>query len=97
MKHRLLIILASLLATNVTLAQTPAAASNCESSAVSKTGKPLHGAAKAAYMKKCASEAAPVATNGKTAQQNKMVQCNKEAKGKKGDERKTFMKECLSR
>ena len=29
-------------------------------------------------------------------QQNKMVMCNKDATGKKGDERKAFMKECLS-
>ena len=29
-------------------------------------------------------------------QQNKMATCNKEAAGKKGDERKAFMKECLS-
>jgi len=28
-------------------------------------------------------------------QQNKMVTCNKEAAGKKGDERKQFMSECL--
>ncbi len=32
----------------------------------------------------------------KTAQQNKMSTCNKDATGKKGDERKAFMKECLS-
>ena len=32
-------------------------------------------------------------TNG---QQTKMATCNKEATGKKGDERKAFMKECLS-
>lgn len=31
-----------------------------------------------------------------TAQQNKMSTCNKEAGDKKGDERKAFMKECLS-
>jgi len=30
-----------------------------------------------------------------TEQQNKMVTCNKEATGKKGDERKQFMSECL--
>ena len=29
--------------------------------------------------------------------QNKMVTCNKDATGKKGDERKAFMKECLSK
>ncbi|MBZ8141972.1 phosphate starvation-inducible protein PsiF [Rubrivivax gelatinosus] len=31
-----------------------------------------------------------------TAQQSKMKTCNAEAAGKKGDERKAFMKECLS-
>lgn len=31
-----------------------------------------------------------------TAQQNKMATCNKEAGDKKGDERKAFMKSCLS-
>lgn len=31
-----------------------------------------------------------------TDQQNKMKTCNAEAKDKKGDERKAFMKECLS-
>ena len=40
-----------------------------------------------------APEAAPAAGNS---QQNKMAICNKEATGKKGDERKAFMKECLS-
>lgn len=29
-------------------------------------------------------------------QQNKMKECNAQAKDKKGDERKAFMKECLS-
>ena len=35
----------------------------------------------------------------KTAQQNKMTTCNKEAGDKKlkGDERKAFMKDCLSK
>jgi len=31
-----------------------------------------------------------------TAQQNKMTTCNKDAGDKKGDERKAFMKDCLS-
>ena len=31
-----------------------------------------------------------------TAQQSKMKTCNAEATGKKGDERKAFMKQCLS-
>lgn len=40
--------------------------------------------------------AAPEAAPVKTAQQNKMVTCNADASGKKGDERKVFMKTCLS-
>jgi hypothetical protein len=44
--------------------------------------------------------AAPIVFNPafaqKTEQQNKMTACNKEAADKKGDERKAFMKECLS-
>jgi len=34
--------------------------------------------------------------NKRTAQQEKMVKCNKKATGMKGDERKAFMKKCLS-
>ena len=69
------------------------------------TGK--KGDERKAFMKECLSskpaapaaapapapEAAPAAGNS---QQNKMATCNKEATGKKGDERKAFMKECLS-
>ena len=31
-----------------------------------------------------------------TTQQEKMTACNKSANGKKGDERKAYMKDCLS-
>lgn len=34
--------------------------------------------------------------DAKTAQQSKMATCNKDAADKKGDERKAFMKTCLS-
>ncbi|PTT88979.1 hypothetical protein DBR42_08730 [Pelomonas sp. HMWF004] len=40
--------------------------------------------------------AAQAADKAPTAQQSKMGSCNKEAGEKKGDERKAFMKECLS-
>ncbi|MCS4511673.1 PsiF family protein [Xylophilus ampelinus] len=40
--------------------------------------------------------AADAAAKPKTAQQDKMATCNTEATGKKGDERKAFMKECLA-
>jgi hypothetical protein len=36
------------------------------------------------------------AADAPTAQQSKMGACNKDAADKKGDERKAFMKECLS-
>ena len=36
------------------------------------------------------------AADAPTAQQSKMGTCNKDATDKKGDERKAFMKECLS-
>lgn len=36
------------------------------------------------------------AAKAPTAQQTKMATCNKDAAGKAGDERKAFMKECLS-
>jgi psiF repeat len=39
---------------------------------------------------------AAFAADTKPAQQSKMAMCNKDAEGKKGDERKAFMKECLS-
>ena len=43
-----------------------------------------------------ATPAAFAADGAKSAQQGKMSLCNKDAEGKKGDERKAFMKECLS-
>lgn len=40
--------------------------------------------------------AAPEVAPAKSVQQTKMVTCNADASGKKGDERKAFMKVCLS-
>jgi hypothetical protein len=40
-------------------------------------------------------QAADAPGEGRTAQQNKMATCNKEAGDKKGDERKKFMSDCL--
>jgi hypothetical protein len=39
----------------------------------------------------------PAASPVKVSQQDKMRQCSKDAKGKKGAERKDFMKTCLSK
>jgi len=43
-----------------------------------------------------AAPAAAASAPAKSAQQSKMGTCNKDAEGKKGDERKAFMKSCLS-
>ncbi len=43
-----------------------------------------------------AAASAPKAAKAPTAQQTRMADCNKEAGDKKGDERKAFMKTCLS-
>jgi psiF repeat len=44
----------------------------------------------------CAPAYAADAAATPTAQQSKMGSCNQDAAGKKGDERKAFMKACLS-
>lgn len=51
--------LVSVFVANVALAQTPAVApagDSCEAKALSKDGKPLAGAAKATFIKKCEKE-----------------------------------------
>ncbi len=55
----------------------------------------LSGAALSVFAQ-TAAPAAPAAEKAPTAQQSKMGTCNKDAADKKGDERKAFMKECLS-
>jgi hypothetical protein len=100
MNKRMLVILVALFTTHGAWAETAsAAASNCAAKAVSKTGKPLYGAAKAASIKKCeaAANKTAVAAPDKGSQQSRMVSCNKDATGKKGAERKTFMAECLTK
>ncbi|WKB54979.1 PsiF family protein [Eleftheria terrae] len=43
-----------------------------------------------------AAAASAASATAPTAQQNKMAVCNQEAAGKKGEERKAFMKDCLT-
>ena len=50
-----------------------------------------------AKLQNVATVAAPAATPGKISQQDKMRLCAKQATGKKGPERKAFMKTCLSK
>lgn len=44
----------------------------------------------------CSTAMATDAPKAANSQQSKMATCNADATGKKGDERKAFMKECLS-
>lgn len=80
------------------VAAVPAAAGgDCEAKAIDKNGKPLHGAAKAAKMKKCVADggtapaaAAPAAANASCAE--KAV--GKNGKPLAGAAKGTFMKKC---
>jgi hypothetical protein len=83
--------LSSLFALSVSFAQVASAASDCESKAVSKAGKPLAGAAKTSFMKKCEADAqgGAVAVSG----------CAEKAVGKNGKAlagaaKTAFMKKC---
>ncbi len=53
--------------------------------------------ASSAKLQTVATANAPAATPAKTSQQDKMRLCAKQATGKKGAERKAFMKSCLSK
>lgn len=93
----------SMFATGVALAQTasapaaPAAAAgtmksgDCESKAVSKDGKPLSGAAKSSFMKKCERDA----------KKTMSAQCESKAVGKDGKAlhgaaKTSFVKKCMA-
>jgi hypothetical protein len=69
---------------------------NAEADAKGLSGEGKGGDRKA-FMKECLS-AKPAKAAAGGSQQNKMTTCNKDAKAKNlaGDERKKFMKECLS-
>ncbi len=96
-------VLFSLFALNLAYAQTPAPAApaapaavaapapnDCEAKAVGKNGKPLAGAAKTAFMKKCQGESGNTATASG---------CEAKAVGKNGKPlagaaKTAFMKKC---
>jgi hypothetical protein len=69
---------------------------DCSEQAMAKGLGEGKGDERQAFMKECLS--AKSTKSGKTAQQEKMKACNKEAgeKSLKGDERKKFMSTCLS-
>lgn len=85
------IVLASVLMTSTAFAQAPAAtaaATDCEAKAVGKNGKPLAGAAKASFLKKCNAGTAP-ADSGCAA---KAV--GKNGKALAGAAKNSFIKKC---
>jgi hypothetical protein len=87
----LTVALSSLFAASLMFSQTANAASDCEAKAVSKAGKPLAGAAKTSFIKKCEADAkgsAPSASG-----------CADKAIGKNGKPlagaaKNSFMKKC---
>jgi len=92
MNKVLTVALSSLFAAGVMFSQVATAASDCEAKAVGKAGKPLAGAAKTSFIKKCEAEsggAAPAAPSG----------CADKAVGKNGKPlagaaKTSFMKKC---
>lgn len=85
MNKILIAALASLFALNV----HAQAAGDCESRAVGKNGKPLTGAAKSSFMKKCQSEAA-----GGSASACETKAVGKDGKPLAGAAKASFMKKC---
>ncbi len=86
---------ALVLASQLVFAQPPvtapaAASGDCEARAFSKEGKPLAGAAKAAFIKKCAADAGKSAA----AQDCAAKAVSKEGKPLAGAAREAFIKKC---
>jgi hypothetical protein len=86
------VALASLLFTGVAHAQAPAAGGICEAKAVGKNGKPLAGAAKTSFMKRCNADAATASAT--TSCQAKAV--DKNGKNLAGAAKNSFMKKCVA-
>lgn len=80
------IVLASLFAVGLMASQIASAASDCEANAVSKDGKPLAGAAKAASIKKCEAGAKSSGCAEKAVDKN--------GKALAGAAKNSFMKKC---
>ena len=92
MKRLLACLCASLFVLSAHVQAAPAAASACESKAIDKNGKPLAGAAKASFIKKCESD-------NKGADIDKSKDCEAKAVGKNGKPlagaaKTSFMKKC---
>ncbi len=102
MKKLTLTLLFSLLASSMALA-APAADDSCEAKAIGKNGKPLAGAAKATFIKKCEQEAgtgaaaaAPAASSEPTAATSSCAAkaISKNGKPLAGAAKTAFIKKC---
>ena len=82
-------LIACLFAASMLFAQAATAASDCESKAVSKAGKPLAGAAKASFIKKCEADAKGGAGSGCAEKA-----MSKDGKPLAGAAKTSFMKKC---
>ena len=91
-------LLACLFAVSMLFAQAAVAASDCESKAVSKDGKPLSGAAKASSIKKCEADAKGGATGSKGGAPGgsgcSEKALSKDGKPLAGAAKASFMKKC---
>jgi hypothetical protein len=85
MKKLLMGLLAGLFTASLCFAQ----AADCESKAVSKDGKPLAGAAKASFMKKCQAE-----NKGSAKAACEAKAMDKNGKALAGAAKASFMKKC---
>ena len=91
MNKVLTVALGSLFAAGVMFSQIANAASDCEAKALSKDGKPLAGAAKTTFIKKCEADAKVAAP---TACADKAI--DKNGKPLAGAAKDAFMKKCES-
>ena len=96
---KLLITAALVFASQFAFAQAAAPAGDCEAKAIGKNGKPLAGAAKTTFMKKCmadagAATATPAAAAGTADCEAKAI--GKNGKPLAGAAKTTFMKKCTA-
>jgi len=93
---KLLISAALVFASQFAFAQAAAPTGDCEAKAVSKAGKPLAGAAKTAFMKKCMADAggAPAAAGAPVTSGCEEKAVSKSGKPLAGAAKNAFIKKC---
>jgi hypothetical protein len=86
------LLTALITACSLFMAQAHAADATCEAKAVDKNGKPLAGAAKTSFIKKCAAAPAASGASGGSACEAKAV--DKNGKALAGAAKTSFLKKC---